>query len=143
MGYTTGHTNMLIGLGVSSISELPGAYAQNVKTVEEYKECVQAGEIPVFKGHFLSREDRIIRQHILHLMCRLETNLGNPSKQCASVLTGVGSMAVMEKEGLVKIGLHGLEITEKGRPFIRNICMALDPHMHKKQTNNNTFSKVI
>lgn len=143
MGYTTGHTNVLIGLGVSSISELPGAYAQNVKTVEEYKERVQASQIPVFKGHFLTREDRIIRQHILHLMCRLQTDWENPSTQCASVLTGIGSMVDMEKEGLVKIGFHRLEITEKGRPFIRNICMGLDPNMQKLQTNTNTFSKVI
>ncbi|WP_018342346.1 oxygen-independent coproporphyrinogen III oxidase [Cytophaga aurantiaca] len=143
MGYTTGHTNVLIGLGVSSISELPNAYAQNVKTVEEYKALVQASEIPVFKGHFLTREDRIIRKHILNLMCRLQTGIENPSNQCSSVLTGIGAMAVMEKEGLVKIGLHSLEITEKGRPFIRNICMALDARMQKAQTNKNTFSKVI
>lgn len=143
MGYTTGHTNTLIGLGVSSISELPGAYAQNVKTVEEYKNVVHASQIPVFKGHFLTREDRIIRQHILNLMCRLQTGLENPSSQCSSVLTGIGGMAVMEKEGLVKIGLHSLEITEKGRPFIRNICMALDARIQKAKTNNNTFSKVI
>ena len=143
MGYTTGHTNILIGLGVSSISELPGAYAQNVKTVEEYKEHIQASQIPVFKGHFLRREHRIIRQHILQLMCRMQTDWENPSNQCASLLTGIGSMAVMEKEGLVKIGLHRLEITEKGRPFIRNICMALDPYIQNTQTMNNQFSKVI
>lgn len=145
MGYTTGHTNTLIGLGVSSISELPGAYAQNVKTVEEYKERVQAGHIPVFKGHFLTREDRIIRKHILNLMCRLQTGWENPSNQCSSVLTGIGSMSGMEEEGLVHIGLHSLTITEKGRPFIRNICMALDARLQKAQSNNNsnTFSKVI
>jgi oxygen-independent coproporphyrinogen-3 oxidase len=143
MGYTTGHTNILIGLGVSSISELPDAYAQNVKTVEEYKELVQNGQIPVFKGHFLTREDRIIRQHILDLMCRLQTDWENPVDQCSSVLTGIGSMAEMETEGLVNVGLHTLKITEKGRPFIRNICMALDARMLKAQNKNNTFSKVI
>lgn len=143
MGYTTRYTSTLIGLGVSSISELPGAYAQNVKTVEEYKELVQLGQIPVFKGHFLTREDAIIRQHILNLMCRLQTGWENPSSQCSSVLTGIGSMAVMEKEGLVNIGFHWLEITEKGRPFIRNICMALDARLQKSKNNNNTFSKVI
>jgi len=143
MGYTTGSTTTLIGLGVSSISELADAYAQNVKTVEEYKTLVHADQIPVFRGHFLSREDHIIRQHILNLMCRLETSWEDPAKQCIALFSGIGSMNVMEKEGLVKIGLYSLEITEKGRPFIRNICMALDARMHKTQTMTVQFSKVI
>ena len=75
MGYTTNTTKLLIGLGCSSISDSWDAFAQNVKTVEEYKKIVNNGHFPLFKGHSLSAEDLIIRTHILDLMCQHETNI--------------------------------------------------------------------
>ena len=73
MGYTNNHTQLLIGLGVSSISDSLYAYAQNVKVVEEYLDLVNKGELPVFKGHILTYEDLIIRKHILNIMCKGQT----------------------------------------------------------------------
>jgi oxygen-independent coproporphyrinogen-3 oxidase len=143
MGYTSSRTSRLIGLGVSSISDLWGAYAQNVKTVEEYKTIVNEGRIPVFRGHFLSNEDLILRQHILNIMCKLETSWSNPGEQCMALFDGLGNMRELEKDGLLEIGLSSLHVTEKGRPFIRNICMALDARMSDKSKKEIQFSKVI
>jgi oxygen-independent coproporphyrinogen III oxidase len=77
MGYTTRSTHLMVGLGVSAISDGWSAFAQNVKTVEEYQAIVASGEIPVFRGHILSDEDLQIRQHILNLMCRHRTRWEN------------------------------------------------------------------
>ena len=54
MGYTTSTSKLLIGLGASSISDAWGAYAQNEKKISEYKERVNAGRLPIFKGHFFN-----------------------------------------------------------------------------------------
>ena len=65
MGYTASKTELMVGLGMSSISDSWYAFAQNVKTVEEYTELVNKGLIPIFRGHLLSKEDLVIRKHIL------------------------------------------------------------------------------
>ena len=73
MGYTVSRTQMMVGLGVSSISDSWYGFAQNVKNIEEYEDLVSSGIIPVYRGHLLTDEDLIIRRHILDLMCRFET----------------------------------------------------------------------
>jgi len=88
MGYTSQHTQLLIGLGVSSISDSLYAFAQNVKTVEEYLQLVNEGNLPVFKGHLLTSEDLIIRKHILDIMCKGETKW-NPTKGATDALRPV------------------------------------------------------
>src|SRR5690606_7655028 len=70
MGYADRYTPLLIGLGVSSISDAWTALAQNVKTVEKYYEMIDAGELPVVKGHLLTEEDVVLRRYILDMMCR-------------------------------------------------------------------------
>ena len=74
MGYTSGKTALMVGLGMSAISDSWYSFAQNVKTVEEYQEIVNQGEFPLLRGHLLSEEDLIIRKHILNIMCHFETS---------------------------------------------------------------------
>ena len=66
MGYTAGKTELMIGLGMSSISDSWYAFAQNEKSVETYTEKVNQGIIPIFRGHLLSENDLIMRKHILN-----------------------------------------------------------------------------
>ncbi|MBN2868264.1 MAG: oxygen-independent coproporphyrinogen III oxidase, partial [Flavobacteriaceae bacterium] len=73
MGYTASKTKAMIGLGVSSISDSWYAFAQNVKNLEDYYQLIDEDIIPVFRGHILTKEDLIIRQHILNLMCHFKT----------------------------------------------------------------------
>ncbi|KAF5276805.1 hypothetical protein FQR65_LT16148 [Abscondita terminalis] len=73
MGYTSSKTQLMVGLGMSGISDSWYAFAQNEKTVEGYEQMVNNGEFPVVKGHILNEEDLVIRKHILNLMCRQET----------------------------------------------------------------------
>src|SRR5690606_20092578 len=70
MGYADRYTPLMIGLGVSAISDAWTAFGQNVKSVEEYLDLIRQGLLPVFKGHFLNDEDLTIRQYILDMMCR-------------------------------------------------------------------------
>ncbi|MPT34435.1 MAG: oxygen-independent coproporphyrinogen III oxidase, partial [Flavobacterium sp.] len=74
MGYTSSKTQLMIGLGMSSISDSWYAFAQNEKTLEDYYARLEQNELAVFKGHILTDEDLIIRRHILNLMCRFQTS---------------------------------------------------------------------
>ena len=73
MGYTHSRTKVMIGLGVSAISDSWTGFSQNVKTLEEYYELLEKKELPLYRGHILTAEDEKLRKHILNLMCNLET----------------------------------------------------------------------
>ena len=143
MGYSANKTQLMVGLGMSSIADSWYSFAQNVKTVKEYQELVHKGEFPVFKGHLLSQEDLIIRKHILNIMCHFETSWENKSMQFPELSETLKRLEELEKDGLVIISENGLSVPDKARPFVRNICMAFDLLLQRTGTKNNLFSKTI
>lgn len=143
MGYTTNYTELLIGLGVSSISDTWNAYMQNNKVIEEYTEIINSGKLPIFTGHMLTEEDMILRKHILNLMCNFETNWNDKQLQNKVVFDSLKRMQEMEKDILVNLSDNKMVVTEKGKTFIRNICMALDDRLWKKTPSTQLFSKSI
>ena len=142
MGYTESDTQLMIGLGVSSISDSWYAFAQNVKSIEEYDHLVSNGIIPLMKGHALSETDEQLRRHILDLMCRFESSWekGLPERLRAEI---EHRLSEPEADGLVVLGQDRLTVTEKGRTFIRNICMAFDLRLHNKAPQTRLFSMTV
>lgn len=123
MGYTPVHTELMIGLGVSAISDSWTCFAQNRKTVEEYQQAVEEGELPVFRGHVLSEKDLRVRQEILNAMCRFRADLANIGWDEHDVEAHFFDLI---DDGLVVQHGTTITVTEKGRPFVRNVCMAFD-----------------
>lgn len=74
MGYTASKTQVMIGLGVSSISDSWYGFAQNIKGIKEYYHLLKENILPVYRGHILNQEDLIVRKHILNLMCDFKTS---------------------------------------------------------------------
>ncbi len=142
MGYSSSKTQLMVGLGMSSISDSWYAFAQNEKSVEEYQRMVGEGIIPVVKGHILNHEDLIIRQHILNLMCRLETSW-NEENYIPEIENALEQLQEMENDGLVEIGSNSIKITEKGRPFTRNVAMTFDLRMLRNKPETRIFSMTI
>ena len=140
MGYTHHYTRLLVGLGVSSISDTWDGYAQNVKSVEEYIAMINNNELPVVKGHFLSKEDMIIRRHILNIMCKGETHWNHQENHSHGLIEGLERMQGLENDGLVIIHNHMLSITPTGKRFLRNICMAIDARLWADQPATQLFS---
>ncbi|WP_312345758.1 oxygen-independent coproporphyrinogen III oxidase [Chryseobacterium binzhouense] len=142
MGYTSSKTQLMVGLGMSSISDSWYAFAQNVKTVEEYQKMVEEGEIPVVKGHILNDEDLLIRRNILNLMCQLETTFQDinaiPELQNAFAM-----LDEMQRDELVEINGNQIKITEKGRAFTRNVAMVFDLRMMRNKPETRIFSMTI
>lgn len=143
MGYTTRSTELLIGLGVSSISDTWGAFMQNVKEVEEYERIVNEGKLPILKGHTLTEEDAIIRQHILNLMCRFYTSWADEMLYYPPINTAVQRLREAESDELVILGKDFIKVTEKGKSFLRNICMCLDERLWRNKPEAALFSRSI
>ncbi|PQJ74229.1 oxygen-independent coproporphyrinogen III oxidase [Polaribacter gangjinensis] len=143
MGYTAHKTQLMIGLGMSAISDSWGAFAQNAKSVKEYQQLVFEGEIPVFRGHILSKEDAIIRKHILQMMCNFETSWEDAALKIDNLDFHLNLLKELEEDGLVIINENSLEIPDHARPFVRNICMAFDKKLHQIAKKEHLFSKTI
>ena len=143
MGYSSSKTQLMIGLGVSSISDSWYSFAQNVKTIEEYYQLLDTNTIPVFRGHLLTEEDLIIRRHILNLMCQFETSWAAPKNYFNEIPEIVIQLKEMEKDGLVNFIPEGIQVTEAGKPFVRNICMAFDLLLKRKAPNTALFSMTV
>ena len=143
MGYTASKTKLMIGLGASSISDSWYGFAQNVKSLEEYQHLIDHDIIPIFKGHMLTTEDEIVRMHILNLMCEMETSWFNDQMLFSDLPFVLKRLDKMKQDGLIEIYMRQLKVTEKGRPFVRNVCMAFDLRLHKKIPDTRLFSMTV
>lgn len=143
MGYTPVHTQLSIGLGASSISDSWYAFAQNEKAVDVYMRQATEGMLPIFRGHLLTEEDLVLRRHILNLMCRFETTWKRQDQQHQALEAGLHRLEELEADGLVTLADSRLSVTQAGRPFLRNICMALDARLMRTEPRTQLFSQVI
>jgi len=143
MGYTSSKTQVMIGLGVSSISDSWYSFAQNVKTLEEYYDLLAQNELPLFRGHILTSEDLIIRKHILNLMCHFHTTWSEYGTYFSELPEVLERLEEMKIDGLVQITENAITVTEKGKAFVRNICMAFDLRMTRNSPNTQLFSMTV
>jgi oxygen-independent coproporphyrinogen-3 oxidase len=143
MGYTAGKTKLMIGLGMSSISDSWYAFAQNEKRVEDYVKRVNEGKLPVFRGHLLTDEDLLVRKHILNLMCNLETSWEDESMKLANIDEILERLNEMKEDNLIEVYENRLVVKESSRMFVRNVCMAFDLHLAKSMPENRIFSMTI
>jgi oxygen-independent coproporphyrinogen-3 oxidase len=142
MGYTASKTQVMVGLGASSISDSWYSFTQNVKGLEEYQHLVNNDIIPIYRGHILTVEDSIIRKHILNLMCQFKTVL-NPNDTILNTDLILAKLQEMEDDELVEIKTNVIKVPEKGRPFVRNVCMAFDMHLYRKEPQTRLFSMTV
>jgi oxygen-independent coproporphyrinogen-3 oxidase len=143
MGYTTQKTSLLLGLGVSSISDAGIAFAQNKKSIHEYYESINAGELPVFRGYFLNAEDVAFRNYILDISCNGVTTL-NPKHLPVLEEYCFPELTKLADDGLVEWNSKEVIVTSLGRHFIRNICRAFDLQLLRSQEETKQiFSKAI
>jgi oxygen-independent coproporphyrinogen-3 oxidase len=143
MGYTANKTQLMIGLGMSSISDSWYGFAQNLKDLEEYTDCVNKGVLPIFRGHELSQEDLVIRRHILNIMCHFETSWKADNLKFPELETCFLNLKEMEQDGLVHLHEDGLSLPHHARPFVRNICMAFDLLLLRSKPETRVFSMTI
>lgn len=140
MGYADRYVPVLIGLGVSSISDAWTAFAQNVKTVEEYYKILDANQLPVVKGHLLTADDLTLRAYILDMMCRGKLILQEDFELNEEMLE---RLEPLETDGLVEVIGRSIRVTETGKSFLRNICMTFDQRLQESRSKKQLFSQAI
>lgn len=139
MGYTTTSSKLLIGLGVSAISDSWDTFIQNKKTIEEYSDEIRKGNFAIHNGHRLNENDLLLRKKILELMCNSETSVADlPDK--SGLLKRLG---IFVQDDLVRVENNTVKITEKGKQFIRNICMQFDERLISRENNQQLFSMSV
>lgn len=140
MGYADRYTPVLIGLGVSSISDAWSSFAQNVKKVEDYYKLLDEGRLPVVKGHLLHEEDKVLRRYILDMMCK-----GKVKLETGFLLNDVivDRLRPLEADGLLDYDDGVVTVSPIGKSFLRNICMAFDQRLHLSKEQEQLFSQAI
>ena len=130
-GYSTRAGADIYAFGMSSISQIPEAYWQNEKELPAYQKAVDAGNVPLHRAYFVTDEDRIRRETIMRVMCDLSLDYAAMSQKLGinfaePFAKELRLLEPFEADGLVRRTATGLEVTDAGRLFIRNIAMCFD-----------------
>jgi oxygen-independent coproporphyrinogen-3 oxidase len=149
MGYTTRPAPDMIGLGVSAIGDVAGAFAQNTKKLSAYYRAIDAGRLPAERGYGLDDDDRLRRVVISELMCNLSLDTQDVERRFG--IDYASYFAVERQELEAGPMAHGflrerdgvLRVTSKGRLFVRNICMIFDRHLRETRLAIPVFSRTV
>jgi len=146
-GYTTLADGDLIGLGVSSIGRVGATYSQNAKTMEEYRDALACGNLPVVRGLALTRDDLVRRTVIMSLMCQGRVDF--ESVELAHLLDArsyfereLQQLKPLEELGLVTVDDKDIVVTALGWYFVRGVAMVFDKHLQADKTRER-FSRII
>lgn len=144
MGYTSHHSGMLIGLGVSAISDVNTGYAQNEKSIHDYYSRLNNQELPIKKGYFLSAEDLLFKKNILDISCNRITHF-LPEQMPDLEAYSFAVLDQLVNDGLVLYNKKRCKLTRQGQYFIRNVCSSFDLHMQRNKLNQKRqlFSSAI
>lgn len=138
-GYCTRRTTAQVyAFGVTGISQLDTAYAQNTKDIDEYIHEVEQGHLPVRKGYTLNREEQLVREVIDQLMCNYAVTLTDDQRQAVNL--DEARLAEMQADGIVSVEGSTIRMTHESSPFVRNVAALLDPLMLH---TTKSFSKPI
>ena len=146
-GYSTQPDCDLLALGVSAIGKIGGTYSQNAKTLEEYYDLIDQGQLPVVRGLALTRDDMLRRSIIMTLMCQGSVVFelvehGWLLKFAQYFAAELAQLQPLVEQGLVTITDEAKEVTELGWYFVRGVAMVFDKHLQADR-NRTRFSKII
>ncbi|MCK6447886.1 MAG: oxygen-independent coproporphyrinogen III oxidase [Planctomycetes bacterium] len=150
MGYTTAPASEMIALGMSSISDVGDAFFQNARTTAEYEERIAKGELPVVRGMVRSAEDDLRRAVIQDVMCRMKLDLDELEARFGrkDLATHFASewkeLERYQQLGFCTLGPRRLDVTPKGRLFLRHLAMVFDAYLkNKPKSGEERFSRTV
>ena len=149
MGYTTRPAPDMVGVGVSAIGDVAGAFAQSTKKLSSYYTALDAGLFPIERGYALDDDDMLRRHVITQLMCNfrleraaVEARFGIDFAEYFAVeLEELAAGPVTH--GFLEMDDDRLIVTPTGRLFVRNVCMSFDRYLRKKSDEKPVFSRTI
>ena len=148
-GYTTKAGADLYGMGVSAISGIGDAYAQNFRELERYQSAVAGRGIATMRGYRLTRDDRIRRSVINRLLCHTVIPKADVEREHALhfddyFAAELEQLDEFRADGLVRLDPGEIRVTGLGRIFIRNVAMVFDPYLKQQAADTRPlFSKTL
>jgi oxygen-independent coproporphyrinogen-3 oxidase len=145
-GYSTRGGTDIYAFGMSSISQTEEAYWQNAKELQDYYTAVENNQIPVSRGYLVTEDDRIRRDTIMRLMCDLSLSYADMSNRLGINFSSyfekeLSSLSDLAADNLLELHPDNLEVTNRGRLFIRNVAMRFDAHLPAE--NVRRYSKTV
>lgn len=149
MGYTPRFASDAIGIGMSSISEIAGAFLQNISKIDSYGRVITDGQLAVLRGCELSTDDQIRQDVIVNLMCnfkldydQIDEKFGIDSREYFSVEKSELNQFI--DDGLLESGDDGITVLPRGQIFVRNIAMLFDAYLRAKgEEGSSIFSRTV
>lgn len=147
-GYTVRPADDTVAFGMTSISDIGGAYAQNSHKLKDWTDKVEAGIIPVERGASMSKDDVMRRFAINRVMCLLRLDLREiaeaygPEARAALEQDLRGGVAELQDDGLVTFDGDVLKVTPLGQLLVRNVAMLFDAYL-KKEGGKKQFSRTV
>jgi len=149
-GYTIIPAKDVIGLGISAIGDLAGAYVQNLKKLNRYQKAVEAGELPVLRGVARTPDDEVRRAVIHELMCNFRVEVAAVEAQHGIAFgeffaEELKRLEEHQAEGMVEVTPERIEVTPRGELFVRNLGMCFDRYWHErhKDSDKTPFSRTV
>ncbi len=149
MGYTTHPAKDSVGFGVSAIGDLGGAFAQNTKKLNRYRDALGAGRPPIERGFARSKDDEIRRDVIQSLMCNFFLDVRAIERSHGIDFASYFAESLRDLDqgpatnGFVTRSASAIEVTERGRLFVRNVCMAFDAYLKRHEGEKQVFSRTV
>ena len=143
-GYTTRPDSDLIAFGISAISKVGATYSQNVKTLDEYFDHLEHGELPVWRGIQLTADDLLRRAVIQSLMCHFELSI--ESIEIAYLVKfreyfseEWDKLEALQRDGLIALEPEWISVTPRGRLLVRSVAMVFDRHRARGEERERFF----
>ncbi|MCG0998998.1 oxygen-independent coproporphyrinogen III oxidase [Acetobacter persici] len=128
-GYTTDSSTVLLGMGASAISMLPGGYTQNITAVAPYARALaDAPCLPVARGVARTAEDTLRGRLIEELMCTMQVDLQAGAAAEHDFAAEYAALQPFVEDGFVLLDGSRIRVMEAGRPFLRNVAAVFDTH---------------
>ncbi|RKZ13071.1 oxygen-independent coproporphyrinogen III oxidase [bacterium] len=147
MGYATRPAPHMLAFGMSGIGDVCDRFVQNDATQDGWNAKLDAGGLPIVKGHHLNNDDKLRRLAILNIMCNLElpwelTRAAYGDSADKLFADSLQALPPLVADGLVTRDDTGLHITDKGRYFVRNVAMILDAYLGRDK-DRPVFSRTV
>jgi oxygen-independent coproporphyrinogen-3 oxidase len=146
-GYSTHADCDLLAFGISAIGKIGPTYSQNVRTLDDYYDRLDANALPCFRGWKLSADDRLRRDVIQALMCQFTVDFG-AIESVHDISFGdyfgqeLPALEALATDGLVEIAPERITVTSRGRLLVRTVAMTFDRYLRAQQVPAR-YSRVI
>ena len=148
MGYTVKPASDMVAFGVSGIGDVQRGYFQNEKKLSTYYEAIDGGRLPLSKGYLLDEDDRIRRYVITQLMCNFRLEKDKVTERFGVPFDDYFAASLKRLDepldaGFVEVSDDAVTVTDAGRLFVRNVCMAFDRYLDAKKQDKPIFSRTV